>query len=111
MSDTSNPITVSYYMKPAEGHTYANIVEAVKAKFAKFEAEPDAWLAALAEHDARLEQANVNAIKMLSAATGPYRAEVDTLADLLDGVLADDPQAIRDAALWLTVNRPEGDNQ
>ena len=29
------------------------------------------------------------------------------LAALLDGVLADDPQAIRDAAQWLTVNRPE----
>ena len=34
---------------------------------------------------------------------------VDTLAALLDGVLADDPQAIRDAARWLTVNRPAVD--
>ena len=34
-------------------------------------------------------------------------ATIALLADLLDGVLADDPQAIRDAALWLTVNRPE----
>lgn len=34
-------------------------------------------------------------------------ADRDLLAALLDGVLADDPQAIRDAAAWLTVNRPE----
>lgn len=32
---------------------------------------------------------------------------LDLLADLLDGVMADDPQAIRDAAAWLTANRPE----
>jgi hypothetical protein len=31
------------------------------------------------------------------------------LADLLDGVLADDPAAIRDAAAWLAANRPEVD--
>ena len=36
-------------------------------------------------------------------------ATITHLADLLDGVLADDPQAIRDAALWLTVNRPAVD--
>jgi len=33
---------------------------------------------------------------------------IRTLAALLDGVMADDPQAIRDAALWLATNRPEG---
>lgn len=33
---------------------------------------------------------------------------ITTLAALLDGVMADDPQAIRDAALWLATNRPEG---
>lgn len=32
---------------------------------------------------------------------------IRTLAALLDGVMADDPQAIRDAALWLATNRPE----
>ncbi len=31
------------------------------------------------------------------------------LAALLDGVLADDPVAIRDAAAWLAANRPEVD--
>jgi hypothetical protein len=31
------------------------------------------------------------------------------LADLLDGVMADDPAAIRDAAAWLAANRPEVD--
>ncbi len=31
------------------------------------------------------------------------------LADLLDGVMADDPAAIRDAAAWLATNRPEVD--
>ena len=31
------------------------------------------------------------------------------LADLLDGVMQDDPQSIRDAAAWLAVNRPEVD--
>ncbi len=34
---------------------------------------------------------------------------IDTLAALLDGVLADDPLAIRDAAAWLAANRPEVD--
>lgn len=34
-------------------------------------------------------------------------AERDLLADLLDGVMQDDPQAIRDAAAWLATNRPE----
>lgn len=34
-------------------------------------------------------------------------ATITHLATLLDGVLADDPQAIRDAAQWLTVNRPD----
>jgi hypothetical protein len=29
------------------------------------------------------------------------------LADLLDGVMADDPAAIRDAAAWLAANRPD----
>ncbi len=29
------------------------------------------------------------------------------LAALLDGVMADDPAAIRDAAAWLAANRPE----
>jgi hypothetical protein len=45
-----------------------------------------------------------------------YRARIATLtvenhrlAGLLDGVMADDPQAIRDAAAWLTANRPEVD--
>lgn len=32
---------------------------------------------------------------------------IELLADLLEGVMADDPQAIRDAAAWLTTNRPE----
>ncbi len=36
-------------------------------------------------------------------------AEIDHLAALLDGVLADDPVAIRDAAAWLAANRPEVD--
>ena len=31
------------------------------------------------------------------------------LAALLDGVLADDPAAIRDAAAWLAANRPKVD--
>jgi hypothetical protein len=34
-------------------------------------------------------------------------ATIDHLAALLDGVMADDPQAIRDAAAWLATNRPE----
>jgi len=34
-------------------------------------------------------------------------AERNHLADLLDGVMQDDPQAIRDAAAWLATNRPE----
>ena len=34
-------------------------------------------------------------------------ATITLLADLLDGVMQDDPQAIRDAAAWLTTNRPE----
>jgi hypothetical protein len=45
-----------------------------------------------------------------------YRARIATLtvenhhlAVLLDGVLADDPAAIRDAAAWLAANRPEVD--
>ena len=45
-----------------------------------------------------------------------YRARIATLtvenhrlADLLDGVMADDPAAIRDAAAWLAANRPEVD--
>lgn len=32
---------------------------------------------------------------------------ITLLADLLDGVMQDDPQAIRDAAAWLATNRPE----
>ena len=35
------------------------------------------------------------------------QTEVDRLADLLDGVMQDDEQAIRDAAAWLATNRPE----
>lgn len=37
----------------------------------------------------------------------PRDATIDYLADLLDGVMQDDPQAIRDAAAWLATNRPE----
>jgi hypothetical protein len=43
-----------------------------------------------------------------------YRARIAALtvenhrlADLLDGVMADDPAAIRDAAAWLAANRPD----
>lgn len=32
---------------------------------------------------------------------------IEHLANLLEGVMADDPQAIRDAAAWLAANRPE----
>ena len=42
-----------------------------------------------------------------------YLEQLDTyrtrIAALLDGVLADDPAAIRDAAAWLAANRPEVD--
>ena len=45
-----------------------------------------------------------------------YRDRVATLAvenhhlaALLDGVMADDPAAVRDAAAWLAANRPEVD--
>ncbi len=41
--------------------------------------------------------------------TDAMQTEVDRLAALLDGVLADDPAAIRDAAAWLAANRPEVD--
>lgn len=37
----------------------------------------------------------------------PRDATITHLADLLDGVMQDDPQAIRDAAAWLATNRPE----
>ena len=36
-------------------------------------------------------------------------ATIDCLAALLDGVMADDPAAIRDAAARLAANRPEVD--
>ncbi len=41
--------------------------------------------------------------------TDPRDATITHLAALLDGVLADDPGAIRDAAAWLAANRPEVD--
>ena len=43
--------------------------------------------------------------ELLSAAAD----DLDHLAALLDGVLADDAAAIRDAAAWLAANRPEVD--
>jgi hypothetical protein len=49
-----------------------------------------------------------------SRAIDTYRDRIATLtvenhrlADLLDGVMADDPAAIRDAAAWLATNRPD----
>jgi hypothetical protein len=55
-------------------------------------------------------------IESLATLANTYRARIAALtvenhrlADLLDGVMADDPAAIRDAAAWLATNRPEVD--
>jgi hypothetical protein len=48
-------------------------------------------------------------LDLIDVLTAEYREERDHLAALLDGVLADDPAAIRDAAAWLAANRPEVD--
>jgi hypothetical protein len=55
-------------------------------------------------------------IESLATLANTYRDRVAALtvenhhlADLLDGVMADDPAAIRDAAAWLAANRPEVD--
>jgi hypothetical protein len=55
-------------------------------------------------------------IESLATLANTYRARIAALtvenhrlADLLNGVMADDPAAIRDAAAWLATNRPEVD--
>ena len=81
---------------------------------------PDLDPCTLAEAREAIEEA-INAVWMMSAEHIMSDADasaaedrfvalahlIEYLATLLDGVLADDPQAIRDAAAWLTANRPE----
>ncbi len=63
------------------------------------------------------QQATIDKVMQgVDALADTYRARIATLtvenhrlADLLDGVMADDPAAIRDAAAWLAANRPEVD--
>ena len=52
---------------------------------------------------------NVTTIDTYRARIAALTVDNHHLADLLDGVLADDPAAIRDAAAWLAANRPEVD--
>ena len=44
---------------------------------------------------------------ILHHASDTRDATITLLADLLDGVMQDDEQAIRDAAAWLATNRTE----
>lgn len=52
-------------------------------------------------------QFSYDEVKALMDSRPVVIVRLDTLASLLDGVLADDPQAIRDASAWLTTNQPE----
>ena len=62
--------------------------------------EIDAW-----QSDVGCTDPTCNACRGLQR----IKALLTHLAALLDGVLADDPGAIRDAAAWLAANRPEVD--
>jgi hypothetical protein len=59
--------------------------------------------------DKRTVLVSVADIPEIIALVQGLKDERDYLAALLDGVMQDDPQAIRDAAAWLAANRPEVD--
>ena len=67
----------------------------------------DSCVAAAVAHIRGRVENLLDPTKGVPAPPDPRDATITHLATLLDGVLADDPQAIRDAAAWLTVNRPE----